>query len=364
LSGCSFRELKQVMPPPGSNKLGIRDFRTVSAYVFQPKCVDCHGAKGGVNLETYSEAIKNLQAVKAVLENRAMPPRSPLSSAETEMVLQWIADGAPEVVAELPPPPGPSPTNPAGQPPTTGPSPQPPEPQPPASGLVLSFENVSKQVFRPSCTSCHGTKGGVNLETYQATIESLQPVKDAVSSGDMPPRSRPVLTDSQKTLLLDWIAKGAPEFTAPVPGPLPTPVPTPQPPVPLEPTFTSLNRIIFRPRCVSCHSPGGRAEWLPLDSWAAIVSGEVNDDLKRNKLLSGGRRGDRDRRRGKGLIEDSLFKAPVLEAGWTPGRSGFGLSGSANVIFDRLQAPLAARERSSPTASRPMSAPSFPRWSA
>ena len=46
-------------------------------------------------------------------------------------------------------------------------------------------------------------------------------------------------------------------------------------------------------------------------------------------------------------IEVSRFKAPVLEPAGPRIAIRPGLAGSANVIFDRLQAPLAAREKHS-----------------
>ena len=295
VSGCSFRELKQAVPSITAAKPGAIDFKLVSAAVFQTRCVDCHGTKGGVSVETYADVLRNLQAIKGVIENQQMPPRSPLSQDEQSLVLQWISDGAPEVVDAAPE------TRPS-------PQPQPPE-QPPAPGnpdpaLTLDFETVSRVVLRPSCTSCHGTKGGVNLETYANTVRDLPLLRDVVESGDMPPRSRLKLTDSQKKTLLDWIALGAPEHSSTV-NPPPRP-PSASPPVVLQPTYQSLEQLLFRPRCVGCHSAGGRAEWLKLDSWEAIVNVSADDDddhehehdlLRRGR----GRGGDRggDRRRGR-----------------------------------------------------------------
>jgi mono/diheme cytochrome c family protein len=272
VSACSFRELKQAVPPMAIAKPGAIDFRLVSVAVFQPQCVDCHGAKGGVSVETYAEVLRNLQAIKGVVENRQMPPRSPLSQDAQNLVLQWIADGAPEVVDAAPEPRPPSPPKPPEQPPAPG------NPDP---VLTLDFETVSRVVLRPSCTSCHGTKGGVNLQTYADAVSDLQLLKDVVESGDMPPRSRPKLTDLQKKTLLDWIALGAPERSSavtPVPPSPQPPLPPPSPPVVLQPTYQSLERLIFRPRCVGCHSAGSRAEWLKLDSWDAIVNGSSDDD--------------------------------------------------------------------------------------
>jgi hypothetical protein len=102
VSGCSFRELKQDVPTIIAVKPGSIDFKLISTVVFEPRCVDCHGAKGGVSVESYPEVLRNLQAIKGVIENQEMPPRVPLTTDEQNLILQWIADGAPESVVASP----------------------------------------------------------------------------------------------------------------------------------------------------------------------------------------------------------------------------------------------------------------------
>ncbi len=171
----------------------------------------------------------------------------------------------------------------------------------------LTFQLVETNVLKAKCVECHSNEtknsGKVNLETYGNVIATLSDIKDCVSNGEMPKSPGTPLTAEEKFLLLSWIEQGAPETTPntdgppspsptpqPAPGPtpapspappgLPTPTPTPStqtdPPVAgLEPTFTSINNLIIKAKCLDCHNSNGDASDAPFEQYSDLVSGTV-----------------------------------------------------------------------------------------
>ena len=128
------------------------------------------------------------------------------------------------------------------------------------TGKKLSFQLVQQGIFSPRCVSCHGTSGGVSLESYASVKANLSKIERvALVDKVMPPPPKPSLNSSEQALLRAWIDAGAPE--TPDPGATPTPTPTPLPP--LEPKFASIKKRIFEQRCTGCHSVGGSAEKVP-----------------------------------------------------------------------------------------------------
>lgn len=159
-----------------------------------------------------------------------MPPRSAasLSAEEKAFLLSWLSAGAPRNAAAGGGAPG---SGAPGTTPNPGPIPTPPpgddcrkgddddddddciqqgEPVPAPTPDAINFAMVYEQVFAPRCVSCHGERGGVNLETYDNVFANRQAIVDAVDGGFMPPRSRGPLTPEQKELLMRWIQSGAP----------------------------------------------------------------------------------------------------------------------------------------------------------
>lgn len=155
---------------------------------------------------------------------------------------------------------------------------------------VPSYTYVQTQVFQPYCISCHSNAGGnphgVNLETFENTVQNLSDVEtEALTNQTMPP-SGPLPSLAQQ-ILREWIAGGAPEngvvdpdpSPGPSPGPTPSPYPatsppptaSPTPPPSIQPTYSSLAQNIFTPKCVACHSAGGSEASKPLDSYSAIM---------------------------------------------------------------------------------------------
>lgn len=115
----------------------------------------------------------------------------------------------------------------------------------------LSFNLLNQKVFTAKCTSCHGTSGGVNLESYVEVVKHLPEIKNSVFVTLSMPK-KDFLSDEEKRLLWNWIQMGAP---------LQAQDPASEPPAsePIAATYESINKNIFIPKCVTCHSAGNSA---------------------------------------------------------------------------------------------------------
>ena len=144
-------------------------------------------------------------------------------------------------------------------------------------GAKISFQTVRQQVFAPNCISCHGNSGGVNLENYSSVIRNLARIEKAALIDKTMPRDRQ-LGGGESNLLNAWIQAGAPENPG---GEAPPAPPTPDPNDPLIPTYGSIKRNIFEPRCLSCHREGGSGQDIPLWSLKGLL------DSPRDLVLPG-----------------------------------------------------------------------------
>lgn len=128
----------------------------------------------------------------------------------------------------------------------------------------VDYKTVNENIFAPYCVSCHGSSGGVSVESYSDVINHLGAIgSEVIDAGSMPPSGR--LPPELQALLRDWIAAGAPESVSSHPFPTPTPAPAPSPvatatptptstPTPgVQPIFVSIKKNILEPRCISCH---------------------------------------------------------------------------------------------------------------
>jgi uncharacterized membrane protein len=122
----------------------------------------------------------------------------------------------------------------------------------------VSYSMVAGKVFQAKCVSCHGSSGGVSLETYDSAHAALDRIKRVVfTETTMPKAPGPALSQDELMILAAWIKAGGP--SAPLNG---DPDHQAPPPV-LEPKFDSIKSIIIDKKCISCHSPGGKAERIP-----------------------------------------------------------------------------------------------------
>lgn len=204
--------------PDGS----IVSFQVISNSIIQKKCLECHSSAGGnlgdVNLETYENVMDNLGTIRGEIEDGRMPKNRPkLSGKQKEILLAWIDAGGPrdgvvlekipkqevevevkedikeevkipeiEIVMEK---------------------------TPPKEVELINYGRVRDEVIKVRCLQCHSSSGGnagrLNLQTYENVAAKIDKIEIRIKSGTMP-KGKP-LTVEQKTLLLDWIAQGAPK---------------------------------------------------------------------------------------------------------------------------------------------------------
>lgn len=124
---------------------------------------------------------------------------------------------------------------------------------------TVSYNQVKSEVFQSKCISCHGNSGGINLESYPATIQNLDKIKKTVfKSKTMPKAPFSALDQRQMQVLMAWIEAGGPE--KPIGGgDNPDPEPTT-----VEPTYPSIKKHVLDMKCLSCHKPGGQAASIPM----------------------------------------------------------------------------------------------------
>lgn len=167
------------------------DFATVQRDVLKPRCFQCHSGdakKGaGIILSSYSTVLSRIGAVQTSIEIRTMPPDGGLKTYERNLMLRWIEAGAPDTVS---PPPK------SANCPDLFPTP-------------ATYATVRKAVFQRKCESCHGKKGGVNLETYENVMANLSMVRSEIESDSMP--KEVPLSEKEKRYVLNWIRAGAPK---------------------------------------------------------------------------------------------------------------------------------------------------------
>lgn len=127
---------------------------------------------------------------------------------------------------------------------------------------MMNYQFISSRILEPKCTSCHGTSGRINLETYDSVVSHLNVIKKSVFQEQTMPK-RGALTNDEKRLLWNWISLGAPrESDAPPPPELD----------PLVPTYESINKHIFQTRCIDCHNPTGSGKRILMDKESLLNS--------------------------------------------------------------------------------------------
>ncbi len=84
----------EVMPPDAE-----LNFQFVRDRIFAFECFACHsdagGNRSGLNLETYANTLDEIEDIEEEIRFDFMPPRSKLRPIDKEIILRWIALGAP-----------------------------------------------------------------------------------------------------------------------------------------------------------------------------------------------------------------------------------------------------------------------------
>ncbi len=168
----------------------------------------------------------------------------------------------------------------------------------------VSYEEVKQKVFLPKCISCHGSSGGVNLETYAPAQSHLDKIYQAtIIDRRMPKAPFPPLNGEELLLLSAWIQAKGPKD--PLNG-----TPTPEsPPEVLLPTFASIKKNILDLKCLICHSEGGEAARIPLSTINDLVNSPLEIVIPGNPQESG---------LILVLLENARKKMPPPESGISP----------------------------------------------
>jgi hypothetical protein len=161
-----------------------------------------------------------------------------------------------------------------------------------------TYSEVYATVLGPRCLKCHDQSDDLDVQSIDSIRASLPGMLAQVRSRQMPPpRKSPQLTESQISLLIRWLEAGAPvagpEAPQPQPESEPEREPEPEQGPPLLPTYASLRENILVPKCLRCHSPGGRSEDAPLGSLEELLSlGIVNKEHPERSTLVRALRGE------------------------------------------------------------------------
>lgn len=258
-TGCGFTTSEEPHLAQAGTAGTVLGYNSLRARIFEPRCISCHGSKGGVNLETYHDALSALSRIgEQVVAEKSMPPREaggPLSDADQALIQAWVNAGGPENDIG-PAAPGAAPAV-ADEPMPIGP---------------VSYSQVRDLVFQPKCVHCHGTKGGVNLESYESVISVLDKVqREALVKRKMPPKHP--LTNAEQAWLRAWIDENAPEET-------PTAASVPVGQV----SYAQVRDLVFVPRCVKCHGHKGGVNLESYD-WTVAAMNRVEEEALVKKKM-------------------------------------------------------------------------------
>ena len=114
----------------------------------------------------------------------------------------------------------------------------------------LSFSVIKERILNNNCIQCHKA-----YDDYQTVLSEKDKILNAVLSDRMP-KDAPPLANNLKGLLSAWVKAGAPAGQ----------LPPQQDSGKLEPTWASLSKRVFFPKCVQCHNPNGQAKFMDLST--------------------------------------------------------------------------------------------------
>jgi hypothetical protein len=111
------------------------------------------------------------------------------------------------------------------------------------NGEPIYFEELKSKVLIPYCIECHG-----EYKKYKNVFGSAKEILKSVENRSMP-KNREILDSAYIQLIEDWIKSGRRNKPAQV-------APDTLDPINLEvkPTFLSISKHIFEPKCNRCHN--------------------------------------------------------------------------------------------------------------
>jgi hypothetical protein len=202
---CGQRSALEFSPGVKSTEsLTALEFETVQKQVFSSSCVTCHS-----QYKTFEGVKREIDQIKNSIEHFRMPKNSRLSQNKRNLLLGWIAVGAPEFKNDLP----------GNYVPTV---------------LETKWKSLSENLFVPKCVVCHNPYGQakfLDLSTKEVVVAAQdrrfgkKKLLDVASPKDsyllevlndrvepMPPilSNLPRLKDDEINLIEKWIELNLP----------------------------------------------------------------------------------------------------------------------------------------------------------
>lgn len=195
---CAYRvdktPVSEVSPVDAAAAKGSYGYAQINALVFTQNCLGCHSARQPT-LNSYTEIKANIARIAdTVLVQKTMPPKG-MNSTNRAILQKWIADGAPEQVAN----------------PTPVTEPSTPTPPPVNDGRPILWSVFKTQVFEARCLSCHftGNKDGISdytdINVVRSTIATAMYL--TLVTKQMPPLPA-TLSAAESDAFARWIIDG------------------------------------------------------------------------------------------------------------------------------------------------------------
>jgi mono/diheme cytochrome c family protein len=181
---------------PGGTEFPAISWYSAAQPLFQRYCVSCHteGGTAPFPLETYEQVYGKRSAMAFVLESDTMPPLgyTDLNSSESNLLLQWLADGAPMGDAS----------------------------QAPYKSIDAGFtyHGNARAIIEKRCLTCH-VDGGVApfpLDSYEKVKAVAAAAAFSIDNGTMPPwpptkgysrfKHERGLSAEEEFVLTNWLA--------------------------------------------------------------------------------------------------------------------------------------------------------------
>ena len=140
----------------------------------------------------------------------------------------------------------------------------------------VSYQQLKQEVLEPKCITCHGSAGGVNLESHSEAHKHIDAIRKTVlEAKTMPKAPLSPLNDHQFELITAWVDAGGPDRpighgdngpdaptgeTRPDDGKL---------------SFQKIKDTIITKKCLSCHTAGEHAGNIPFDSREQLLSSSL-----------------------------------------------------------------------------------------
>lgn len=199
--------------------------------LFVQKCVSCHPAVSPPDLKGYAAVKATATANYNTMVDGSMPPGKPMPQGEIQLFKAWMDGGMLEGAAASPAPTPPAtpktksknkpPSSPRVSPACAAPSgleqdaPS-PKPKPSSTGggpLKAVYLGGIEPILKVKCVNCHGPGATPpDLSTFELAKLEGASSKATIDDGSMPPPATKVkMTDQEKALFSEWVAKGYPE---------------------------------------------------------------------------------------------------------------------------------------------------------